>query len=515
MITVAHPDKIKTGQVSGSQGNRLFPIFLKLENLDTLIIGGGLVGYEKLKALLSNSPKSKVTLVAPLIRKEIYSLARQYPNVILIKREFHINDFDNKDMVISATNNRVLNSFIRYVANKKKVLLNTADMPELCDFYLGAVVQKGSIKMAISTNGKSPTIAKRLREIISSSIPDQMESVLDNLVKIRNSLNGSFSEKVKTLNSITSVLVEDLSDNRKPAYRLKVRLIRYSLIMLAILGIMLTGYIFFQFIFSLIDINSVKTFMLEFFSSADEKLPWYLLAGFIAQMIDGVLGMAYGISATSFLLVLGIPPATASSGVHISEIFTCGASGLFHLKLGNVNKRLFKNLLLPGIIGAIAGAYVLTSLSHYGFIIKPLIAAYTLILGIAILCKAFKKKRTVKKIRNVTTLAGFGGFFDSVGGGGWGPIVSSTLIAKGNHPVVTIGSVNLAEFFVALASSAAFITFIGLSHWQLTAGLIVGGIIASPIAAKTARKLPVKTLMILVGLLIIVLSFKIIYTTMV
>jgi len=237
----------------------------------------------------------------------------------------------------------------------------------------------------------------------------------------------------------------------------------------------------------------------------------YMLGGFIAQMVDGALGMAYGLTSTTFLLSVGISPAAASASVHASEVFTSGASGLMHLKLKNVNRKLFTSLLIPGVIGAILGAYILSELEGYNHIMKPLVAGYTLVLGILIIIKAFKPNRTKLKERLIPPLAVFGGFMDSVGGGGWGPIVSSTLIAGGHSPRFTIGSVNLAEFFIALASSLTFFTMIGIHHWQIIAGLILGGVIAAPIAANLSKNLPVKSLMILVGVLVILVSLRILY----
>ncbi len=210
----------------------------------------------------------------------------------------------------------------------------------------------------------------------------------------------------------------------------------------------------------------------------------FLIAGFVAQMIDGALGMAYGVSATTFLLSLGVSPAAASASVHTSEIFTSGVSGLMHLKFGNVSKKLFRGLLLPGVLGAIIGAYVLSSLEEYNVYIKPFIGAYTLFLGVKILFKALQARRKPSPVKKVGILAFFGGLMDSIGGGGWGPIVSSTLISKGKNPRFTIGSVNLAEFFVALASSVTFFSVMGISHWQVILGLIAGGVIAAPIAAR-------------------------------
>lgn len=240
----------------------------------------------------------------------------------------------------------------------------------------------------------------------------------------------------------------------------------------------------------------------------DATVIWYIVAGFIAQLIDGALGMGYGITATSFLLSFGISPVASSASVHASEVFTSGVSGLMHLKFGNVNTKLFKSLLIPGVIGAILGAYVLASFEQYNYLIRPIVSVYTLILGVVIIFKALRKDKIRQKIKRIFPLAFVGGFLDSIGGGGWGPIVASTLIARGRNPKYSIGSVNLAEFFIALSSSLTFVTIIGLTHWLIIAGLIVGGVIAAPIAAYIANKIPKKAVMLLVGIVVIVLSLK-------
>ena len=244
------------------------------------------------------------------------------------------------------------------------------------------------------------------------------------------------------------------------------------------------------------------------FNTVDSSILYYVLGGFIAQMIDGALGMAYGVTATTFLLSVGITPAAASASVHASEVFTSGVSGYMHLKFGNVNSKLFKTLVIPGVIGAILGAYVLSSLEEYAGYIKPIVSIYTLFLGAIIIRKALIKRQEKRQLKRVGWLALFGGYLDSVGGGGWGPIVSSTLIASGRHPKYTIGSVNLTEFFVSLASSITFFTVSGLGYWDVIIGLILGGVIAAPIAARLANKLPVKSMMILVGIVIIIVSLR-------
>lgn len=246
----------------------------------------------------------------------------------------------------------------------------------------------------------------------------------------------------------------------------------------------------------------------------EQSILLFIVVGFIAQIIDGALGMAYGVSSTSFLLSMGIPAPMASASVHMAKVFTTLVSGISHLKLGNVNKGLLKKLVFPGIIGGVLGAYILTSIPAKT--IKPFIAIYLMIMGIRILYKVMKKIDGSKKLeekKKLTLLAFVGGFFDAIGGGGWGPIVTSTLVASGHKPRFTIGTVNLSEFFVTVSEVLTFIMFINLIHWKIIAGLIIGGVIAAPLAANLCKKIPAKVLMISVGLVIILLSIRTIYLT--
>jgi len=238
----------------------------------------------------------------------------------------------------------------------------------------------------------------------------------------------------------------------------------------------------------------------------DLHLIVFVIVGFVAQMIDGALGMAYGVSSTAFLLTLGVSPAAASASVHTAEIFASGVSGLSHLKFGNVDRVLFRKLLIPGIIGGILGAYILTSLP--GEKMRPLVALYLLVMGAIIVRKAVKKVRGVGVFKRLAPLGLVGGFFDAIGGGGWGPIVTSTLVAGGEKPRFAIGSVNLAEFFVTVAEAATFFLAMGLVHWKAILGLTIGGVLAAPLAALVCKKLPSRLLMILVGALIIGLSIR-------
>lgn len=244
--------------------------------------------------------------------------------------------------------------------------------------------------------------------------------------------------------------------------------------------------------------------------SLDEQFLFFAIAGFIAQLIDGALGMAYGVSCTTFLLNFGIPPALASASVHTSEVFTTGVSGLSHLFLKNVNTKLFLKLAIPGVLGAVVGAYLLAAILDGG-VVKPYIAGYLLIIGIFILIKSFKVFKPKEEVKKVSLLGLTGGFFDAIGGGGWGPIVTSNLIAQGKTPKETIGTVNTAEFFVTFFSTGVFLFFVGIDSWKIILGLVIGGVIAAPLGALMATKVKPRVLMFLVGLVIIITSSYTIY----
>jgi uncharacterized membrane protein YfcA len=234
-------------------------------------------------------------------------------------------------------------------------------------------------------------------------------------------------------------------------------------------------------------------------------------------MIDGAIGMSYGVTSTTFSLSMGIPPASASTAVHVSEILSNGIAGWMHFRMKNVNMRLFWLLLVPGVIGAVIGAVLLSSLEHYAYITKPIVSFYTLILGVVILLKAINlnRKKVGKKIKNIRFLGFGGGFIDAVGGGGWGSIVLSSLIAGGRNPRYSLGTVKLSRFFIALMSSLAFITMLNNVYWDAVMGLVIGSAIASPIAARLSNKISVKAIMFAVSIIVIVVSLKTIITTLI
>lgn len=265
-----------------------------------------------------------------------------------------------------------------------------------------------------------------------------------------------------------------------------------------------------HFIFSYISFGAIAESTIDWYRGLDKNFHWMVLAGFLAQMVDGATSMGYGVTSAIVLMSANVSPAAISGSIHTAEMFASGASGYSHYKFGNVNKKLFKALLIPGVIGAVLGAILLVKFgeSHIAYI-RPIMAAYTLFLGIKIFITAFRNTTVRKKFKRHGWLAGVGGFFDSFGGGGWGPIVTATLITKGRTPRYVVGSVSLTEFFVTLASAFTFFTLIGVQHWQVILALVIGGLIAAPLAAKLNGKLPKKASFILLGVIVVAWSLRI------
>ena len=239
----------------------------------------------------------------------------------------------------------------------------------------------------------------------------------------------------------------------------------------------------------------------------------FVLVGAFAQLIDGSLGMGYKTSTTTFLLTLGVPPIFASSSVHLGGVFTSAASGLSHWKLGNLDKALFRQLVIPGIIGGLMGAVLLTKLPTG--IIKPIVSFYLFVMGVRIILKSMQQRTQLNIKTRTTPLGFFGGFFDAIGGGGWGPIVTSTLMMDGHHPRMVIGSVNIAEFFVTMFQSIAFLILLDEIAWNVVIGLIIGGVMVAPIAAYITKYIPATRLMLLVGILVMSLSLRTLLTALI
>lgn len=237
----------------------------------------------------------------------------------------------------------------------------------------------------------------------------------------------------------------------------------------------------------------------------------FILVGFAAQLVDGALGMAFGVISSTLLISLGVPPAAASASVHAVEVFTTGASGISHVLHRNVNWRLFRGIVIPGVIGGVLGAYVLTLAAERA---RPFVLAYLVCIGLYLLWRGLRHAHQEKKPRVVAPLGFVGGFLDAAGGGGWGPIVTSNLLVQGVHPRKVIGTVNTAEFFLSVTISATFIVTLGAEAFTAAmVGLLIGGIAAAPLGGFAAKRIPARALLVMVGIVLVLTSAYGVYTS--
>ena len=231
----------------------------------------------------------------------------------------------------------------------------------------------------------------------------------------------------------------------------------------------------------------------------------FILVGFVAQLIDGALGMAFGVISNTLLISFGVPPAAASASVHLIKNFTGAVSGISHIAHGNVDWRLFWRLLIPGVVGGVLGAFVLTRID--AAVAKPIVLAYLAAIGAYLLLRALRAPPVEKHPRVVEPLALVGGFLDGAGGGGWGPVVTSNLLIQGAKPRLVVGTVNTSELFLALAITGAFLLTIGFSAFGVAAvGLLIGGVAAAPLGGYVAKRIPARPMIIMVGIVLVITS---------
>lgn len=477
---------------------KLLPIFVREQEVHLIISDVQDADLENVRALISGFRQTSIYLINAKVSEAALTELTLFGNVI-VKQQTDDNIISAARFVFSFSREKTAAESLMNHAHTNGILVTFAFFPELSNFFFGKSVDKAPVHLAVTVQGESPVLENRIRQTLEDHFPGSVSKSADQLTRLESFLSKDFKKRVHQLNKQTAVLV---SKKSKPWYDFSYK--KTAVYLVSILGTMIAGHI----LFSMVPPAAVWEKFNALVDTLDVTFLYFILGGFIAQMIDGALGMAYGVSATTFLLSFGVSPAVASMSVHASEIFTSGVSGIMHLKFGNVNSRLFKNIVVPGVIGAIIGAYILSEFESYSAYIKPIVSSYTLFLGALIIYKVVRKRQNRKKVTRVGWLATLGGFLDSIGGGGWGPVVSSTLISRGKNPRMIVGSVNLAEFFVSLASSITFFSFIGADAWQPILGLILGGICAAPIAAYMASRLNVKAMMLFVGIVVIIASLK-------
>lgn len=423
--------------------NKSLSVFLNLENLKVLIVGGGTEALESLKIIINSFPNTNIHLIFESVSDEIKYFAQGKDTIKIQERRFFEDDFYNSHIALITDCGIGFYTEIIDIVQKKNILISIENKPELSDFQLESF---------ISDKNKLPAEEQKSKWQYS-----------------------------------------------KDAQKYRRLVIYLSLAFAAFfLGIAFDKY--FSFI-------QVKDFVHEI----PKEFYWMLAIGFFAQMVDGALGMGYGLTSSTLMLGMGIKLPSISGSIHTAEMFSSAMSGYSHYKYGNVNKKMLLYLAVPGVIGAVSGSLLLIYLGNeYENLAKGLMATYTLIMGYRITRLAFKKIM-VKQKTHIGRLGFFGGMMDAFGGGGWGPIVTSTLLSKGRKTNYVIGTVSMAEFFVTLSAAIVFFSSLGVSNIEIILGLIIGGVLAAPIAARLAGKMPRKTALILVALLLIVSSARNLY----
>ena len=429
----------------------LEPICLQNGLCRYLIIGNEIDGLQQAKLIFSEQPNAEITIHT---EKNIIQDNPDNPKKIVIHQQSYDQlDINQYDIIISVSNDNSINKKLYSDAINLHKYIYVKNHPELTSDH----INHPFFKIIADTITSSSTI--------DNNPGDRFADTEENITRY----------DFKKIVAIISILFFTL-----------------------FVGFGLS---------TIITVDELKTYAADI-----PDIFWkMLLVGFVAQIIDGAIGLGYGIMCSTTMMLMGVKLPAISGSIHTAEIFSSGISGFSHYKFGNVNKKLFLALVIPGVIGAVAGSLLLVYLgTKYETITYVILATYTLFIGVKLLFLGFKKKVAKQKVKNAGILGFAGGFLDSFAGGGWGPVVTSTLLSKGKKSRFVVGTVSLTEFFVTFAASLTFFFSLGISHGYIVAGLIVGGIIASPIAAKLAGKIPQKIAILAVATLVIVFSIRII-----
>lgn len=486
----------------------LQPFFLNLERVPLTIVGKGIAVSMLIESLEKTTFKS-----IQIFDESKDGQGEKYPSLILHKRRMTESDFSQYSLVIISTDDYDYEEQLVDWAHHQGALIHIVGKPEISDFSLASLVEKGRLHLGISSSNIPSEIQKRVNKIIRHSIPNDLDSIIEDMkFAIKNPLMN-IGDELRELDRITAQYLErkqkkQISYSQTEQFsKINKAVQRRANIYLGIIGVMLLAGIFSYTVYSFDLFPDIKAFMHR------DNYIFYkmLMVGFIAEIVAGSMGMGYGVICTTILLMIGIPPPVISASIHSAESFTSAAGSISHYKLKNVNMKLVKALALPAIIGAVAGAFTLTYLGeYYAHIIKPFISCYTLYLGINILRNAFKTKKNLQKQpesgKRLNLLGLAGGFIDSFAGGGWGPLVTGTLMKDGRTPRYVVGSSTFSKFILTITSAVTFIFTIGIGHWNIVLGLLIGGIITAPFSAMLTSKLPVKKMFIVIGLLVCIMS---------
>lgn len=484
------------------------PLLFNFERNSLLIVGKGKVLSIFLDALIENPFKSV----------QIFDETKEYnktlyPSFIFHDRQMKESDISSDSLLIISTDDYDYEEQLIEWATTNKTLIYVVGKPEISDFSPMSLIKKGNVQLGISIEANSLEIQKRIHKIIEHSLPKDLDSIVEEMKFIIKNPLMNISNELQQLDNITAKYLERKQKRQithseiEQLSKVNKAVQRRANIYLGIIGVLLLVGVFSYTLYTFDLIPDIKAFM-----SQDNYIFYKMLAvGFMAEIVAGSMGMGYGVICTTILLMMGVAPPVVSASIHSAETFTSAAGSISHYKLKNVNMKLVKALAIPAIIGAIIGAFALTYLGeHYAHIVKPLISCYTLYLGINILKNAFKNKEKIQRkpesAKKLNTLGLAGGFIDSFVGGGWGPLVTGTLMKDGRTPRYVVGSSTFSKFLLTITSAITFIFTIGIEHWNIVLGLLIGGIITAPFSAMLTSKLPVKKMFIVIGFLVCIMS---------
>ncbi len=489
-------------------------LFLNAESWPLVMVGCEPASVPLLRDNFHSTSPKPVTLYALEFSVELLELQSQHPELRLEKRAIQSEDLKDRSLVIiseSIPSNEEEQIFSW--CENKKILIHVQGKPSSSDFSFADLLQTEQLTMGIKLGEFSPEVQHRIRSIIEQSLPQDIDPFIKRLKFAHKHPLMNIEDELQELDKLTK---EYLTQKRHPRLHDSefenlskvIRAVRRRAnIYLGILGFIVLLGLFSYILIEFKLFPDVGTFL-----SQDNHIFYkMLLVGFLAEIVAGSMGMGYGVLCTTILLMLNVAPPVVSASIHSAETFTSAAGSISHFKLKNVNKKLVKALALPAVLGAIIGALALSVFGEkYAHIVKPIISAYTLYLGINILRNAFKRKdeqkRKVKSDTNLSFLGLVGGFIDSFAGGGWGPLVTGTLMKDGRTPRYVVGSSTVSKFILTLTSAITFFFTLGIQHWNIVLGLLLGGIITAPFSAMLTSRLPVKKMFIVIGVLVILMS---------
>ncbi len=495
--------------------HNLVPIFINSEYSSILIIGHHF--NKALETVLTNFSSNNI-LILSTQENILDGLLQKHPNISIENRLPQKSDFEKSSMVFVCGIDDGVDD-IKTWATETNSLIHFSEQPELSNFSLGNLIDKGHLSIGLLAEDVSPGTMHKITNAIDEIIPNEIDELLDNLSVIGKSGRKALRKKVSVINKFTKEIskheeyVDPFSQLENTSRAAKSAQNKAN-VYLGIVGFLVCIVLFFITIYEFNLYPDVKSFL----GQDNHIFYWMVLVGFLAEIIAGSMGMGYGVICTTILLLLNVPPPVVSASIHSAESFTSAAGSISHYKLGNVNMKLVKSLAPFAIGGAIVGAVLLTYLGeHYAHIVKPIISLYTLYIGLNILIKTTRKKkvhRSNRKKSNLKVLGSVGGFIDSFAGGGWGPLVTGSLIKDGRTPRFVVGSSTFAKFLLTITSAVTFVLTIGVHHWNIILGLLLGGIITAPFSALLTAKLPVKKMTIFISILVIVMSSISIYKSL-